>query len=81
MCQADGWRLTRWLDRAKTCGVPALQTCAVGIRQDLASIQAVLRTGWSKGQTEGHVNILKLLKHKGTGRAKFGLLRRRLLSS
>ena len=71
--------LTRWLNRARTCGVPALQTFAVGVQQDLASIQAALTTGWSNGQTEGHVNKLKLLKRQMYGRAKFDLLRRRLL--
>ena len=71
--------LTRWLSRARTCGVPALQTFAAGVQQDLASIQAALTTGWSNGQTEGHVNRLKLLKRQMYGRAKFDLLRRRLL--
>lgn len=71
--------LTRWLNRAKTCGVPALQTFAAGVRQDLASIQAALTTGWSNGQTEGHVNKLKLLKRQMYGRARFDLRRRRML--
>ena len=71
--------LTRWLSQAKTCGVHALQTFATGVQQDLASIQAALTTGWSNGQTEGHVNRLKLLKRQMYGRAKFDLLRRRLL--
>ena len=71
--------LRRWLARAKTCGVQALQTFAAGVQQDLGSIQAALTTGWSNGQTEGHVNQLKLLKRQMYGRAKFDLLRRRLL--
>lgn len=71
--------LTRWLSRARTCGVPALQTFAAGVQQDLACVQAALTTGWSNGQTEGHVNQLKLLKRQMDGRAKFDLLRRRLL--
>ena len=48
--------LTRWLNRARTCKVQALQTFAAGLQQDLASIEAALTTGWSNGQTEGHVN-------------------------
>ena len=71
--------LTRWLNRASTCGVQALQTFAAGLQQDLASIEAALTTGWSNGQTEGHVNKLKLLKRQMYGRAQFDLLRRRLL--
>ncbi len=71
--------LTRWLHRARTCGVPALQTFAAGVRQDLAAIQAALTIGWSNGQTEGHVNKLKLLKRQMYGHARFDLLRCRLL--
>ena len=71
--------LTRWLNRASPCGVQALQTFAAGLPQDLASIEAALTTGWSNGQTEGHVNKLKLPKRQMYGRAKFDLLRRRLL--
>ncbi len=59
--------------------MPAVQTFAAGVQQELASIQAALTTGWSNGQTEGHVNKLKLLKRQMYGRAKFDLLRRRLL--
>lgn len=71
--------LRRWLVQARACGVQALQTFAAGLQQDLASIEAALTTGWSNGQTEGHVNKLKLLKRQMYGRAKFDLLRRRLL--
>ncbi len=71
--------LRRWLVRASTCGVPALQTFAAGVQQDFASIQTALTTGWSNGQTEGHVNKLKLLKRQMYGRARFDLLRRRFL--
>jgi transposase len=34
---------------------------------------------WSKGQTEGQVNRLKLVKRQGYGRAKVDLLRKRVL--
>ena len=71
--------LTRWLARARTCGVQALQTFAAGLKHNIASIRAALTTGWSNGQTEGHVNKLKLLKSQMYGRARFDLLRRRLL--
>ncbi len=71
--------LTRWLSQAKACGVQALQTFAAGVHQDIAPVQAALTCGWSNGQTEGHVNRLKLLKRQMYGRAKFDLLRRRLL--
>ncbi len=70
---------SRWLSRVTTCGVLALQNFAAGLQQDVASIEAALTTGWSNGQTEGYVNKLKLLKRQMYGRAKFDLLRRRLL--
>ena len=71
--------LTRWLNRARTCTVQALQPSAAGVQRDLASIKAALTTGRSNGQTENHVNQLKLLKRQMYGRARFDLLRRHLL--
>ena len=70
---------TRWMRKAANCGVQALETFAAGLQQDAASVRAALTTRWSNGQTEGHVNKLKLLKRQMYGRAKFDLLRRRLL--
>lgn len=70
---------TRWISQATTCGVQAVQTFALGLQHGLASVEAALTTGWSNGQTEGHVNKLKGLKRQMYGRAKFDLLRRRLL--
>ena len=70
---------TRWMRKAANGGVQALETFAAGLQQDAASVRAALTTGWSNGQTEGHVNKLKLLKRQMYGRAKFDLLRRRLL--
>ena len=65
--------------KAATCGVQSLEAFAAGLQQDVASVRAALTTRWSNGQTEGHVNKLKLLKRQMYGRAKFDLLRRRLL--
>jgi hypothetical protein len=36
---------------------------------------------WSNGQTEGHVNRLKLIKRQMFGRAKFDLLRQRVIEN
>ena len=69
----------RWMRQTKTCGIPALESFATGLQEDAASVRAALTTRWSNGQTEGHVNKLKLLKRQMYGRAKFDLLRRRLL--
>ena len=69
----------RWMRQTKICGVPALESFAAGLQEDAASVRAALTTRWSNGQSEGHVNKLKLLKRQMYGRAKFDLLRRRLL--
>jgi transposase len=41
---------------------------------------AGLSEEWSNGPTEGHINRLKTLKRQMYGRAKFDLLRQRLLA-
>lgn len=42
-------------------------------------MEAALATEWSNGQTEGQVTRLKLVKRQMYGRAKFDLLRWRVL--
>jgi transposase len=56
-----------------------LAACAEGIRRDLAAVQAACALPWSQGQTEGQVNRLNRLKRQMYGRAKFDLLRLRVL--
>lgn len=47
---------------------------------DLAAVQAGLTLRQSNGQTESHVNRLKLLERQSYGRAKVDLLRKRVLA-
>ena len=68
-----------WLADALKSGVSAIATFAAGLQQDGAAVKAALTTPWSSGQTEGQVNKLKLLKRQTFGRAKFDLLRCRVL--
>ena len=68
-----------WLSDALKSGVSAVATFAAGLQQDGAAVKAALTTPWSSGLTEGQVNKLKLLKRQTFGRAKFDLLRRRVL--
>jgi transposase len=49
------------------------------LRTDEAAVQAGLTRRHSNGQTEGHVNRLKLVKRQAYGRAKVDLLRKRVL--
>gem|GEM_PF-1039107 len=75
----EGERLPAWLDAAETSGIGALARFARKLRTDLTAVQAGLTLRQSNGQTEGHVNRLKLIKRQGYGRAKVDLLRKRVL--
>jgi len=52
---------------------------ATGIINDVAAVRAALSQLWSNGPVEGQVNRLKMLKRQMYGRAKFDLLRSRVL--
>ena len=56
-----------------------MERFAKKLREDQAAVQAGLTLRHSNGQTEGHVNRLKLVKRQAYGRAKFELLRKRVL--
>ena len=56
-----------------------LRTFATGLKSDYDAVKAGLTTTWSNGQLEGQVNRLKLIKRQMYGRAKFDLLRQRVL--
>ena len=56
------------------CGI-----CSPGIERDHAAVEAALSRAESNGQTEGHVTRLKLIKRQMYGRAKFDLLRLRVI--
>jgi len=73
--------LTSWLREAGESELSEIRTFARGIRQDEAAVRAAIREPWSNGQVEGHVNRLKMLKRQMYGRAKFDLLRRRVLGA
>ncbi len=72
--------LDNWLRRARAADAAVeLRRFAEGLIDDLAAVKAALSLPWSNGQTEGHVNRLKLIKRQMYGRAKFDLLRLRVL--
>lgn len=72
-------QLDDWLSRAKASGVRELRRFALGLQQDEAAVRAALEYKWSNGQVEGQVTKLKLVKRQMYGRAKFDLLRARVL--
>lgn len=57
----------------------ALRGFATGIINDIAAVRVALSQPWSNGPVEGQVNRLKMLKRQMYGRAKFDLLRSRVL--
>lgn len=72
-------RLDAWIEEAKASGVSEVRGFAEGLERDRKAVEAALRTQWSNGQVEGHVNRLKLLKRSMYGRANLDLLKARVL--
>jgi transposase len=73
--------LQAWLDGASQSGIAELKSFAKGLMLDKAAVTAALSSDWSNGPVEGQVNRLKNLKRQMYGRAKFDLLRARVLHS
>jgi transposase len=74
--ERDAAAFEAWLTAARTT---TLRGFVAGIVGDLAAVRAALSQPWSNGPVEGQINRLKLLKRQGYGRAKFDLLRSRVL--
>ena len=72
-------RLKTWLIQAKGGAVVELERFAQGIWKDLSAVLDAVTSSWSNGQVEGQVTRIKLLKRQMYGRAKFDLLRARIL--
>lgn len=72
-------QLEQWMAQATASGVRELKAFAAKLRQDVEAVLAAFTLPYSQGQTEGQVNRLKLLKRSMYGRAKFDLLRGRVL--
>jgi transposase len=72
-------RLDQWLEETAETRVPELTAFVTKLRQDIDAVAAALVLPYSQGQTEGQINRLKLLKRAMYGRAKFDLLRQRVL--
>lgn len=75
----DEAEMDAWFQTVEGSGVVEFKNFAKGLRRDEAAVRAAMKTEWSNGQTEGQVNRLKLLKRQMYGRAKFDLLRARVL--
>ncbi|MBE1552932.1 transposase, partial [Sporosarcina limicola] len=58
---------------------PFIQSFIHGIEQDISSVKLSIQEPWSNGPVEGHVNRLKTIKRMMYGRAKFQVLKNRVL--
>jgi transposase len=79
LTQRQSERVEAWLEQCAASGISELVGFARALRRDYLAVQAAVRFPWSQGLIEGHVNRLKLLKRQMYGRAKFDLLRQRVL--
>jgi transposase len=73
--------LNTWLRQAKESHITEFRSLANSIQQDRAAVAAACSLPWNQGQVEGQVNRLKWLKRQMYGRARFDLLRLRVLSA
>jgi transposase len=71
--------LGNWLAAAENSGLDQLVSFAAGIRKDHAAVLNGLTLPYSSGKVEGTVNKIKMLKRQAYGRARFPLLRKRVL--
>ena len=71
--------LKDWIRAAKSSHVTELKSFAKSVQQDYEAIYAACSLPWSQGQVEGQINRLKCLKRQMYGRARFDLLRLRVL--
>lgn len=79
MATRHGDQLTDWMRTVQADDLPALHSLIVGLRRDQAAVTAGLTLPWSSGAVEGNVNRIKTIKRQMYGRAKFSLLRKRIL--
>lgn len=71
--------LQDWIRDAKQAGLPEIGRFCDGLLRDAAAVTAAVTLPWSNGQVEGQIHRLKLVKRQMYGRAKFNLLRLRVL--
>ncbi len=76
--QQPAW-LDPWLASSHESAIAEVVRFAAGIERDYAAVRAALSLPWSNGQTEGQITRLKLVKRQMYGRAKFDLLRQKVL--
>jgi transposase len=76
-----GERLDNWLEQARASQIREFQGFVAGIERDKAAVVTGLTLPQNNGLVEGKVNQLKLIKRMMYGRARFPLLRQRVLNA
>lgn len=79
--QGDVDEFEGWVESARGSQVKEMEGFADGLNKDREAVRGALEYEWSNGQVEGQVNRLKLIKRQMYGRAKFDLLKARVLYS
>lgn len=79
MHKLRGALLPQWIAAVLASDLAELRSFAKGLQRDLAAVTAGLTLPWSSGAVEGQVNRVKMLKRQMYGRARFDLLRCRIL--
>jgi len=74
-------KLDVWIEAARVSQIKEMVGFADGLNTDREAVRGSLKYEWSNGQVEGQVNRLKLIKRQMYGRAKFDLLKARVLYS
>jgi transposase len=77
--EGQSGELASWVALAQASGIGELAGFARGLLRDWRAVVAGLELTYSQGPVEGQVNRLKMLKRQMYGRAKFDLLRHRVL--
>jgi|SRR5690348_764373 transposase len=80
LSQDDPIQLQAWVDLTQEPAIlRPIQQFAKNLRRDWDAVLQAVSQPWSNGQVEGQVNRLKMIKRQMYGRAKFDLLRARVL--
>ena len=79
MTGRHGDRLDTWIAAVEADDLPYLRSFTTGLKKDYDAVVNGLTLPHSSGAVEGNVNRIKMLKRQMYGRARFDLLRKRVL--
>jgi transposase len=79
MTYRRGKQFDNWIEQVESDDLPHLHSFTAGLKRDHAAVINALTLPHSSGAVEGNVNRIKMIKRQMYGRAKFDLLRKRIL--